>query len=73
MTWAAAIVDAIGKFFESTMRTSPRGELKFGGCLSNEKLKDSGVEPCVPVLDADTAWGKVRIVWEKAPDRSSNI
>ena len=25
------------------------------------------------VLDADTAWGKVRIIWEKAPDRSADI
>jgi hypothetical protein len=25
------------------------------------------------VLDADTAWGKVRIVWEKAPDRSADV
>jgi hypothetical protein len=25
------------------------------------------------VLDADTAWGKVRIVWERAPDRSAGI
>jgi hypothetical protein len=25
------------------------------------------------VLDADTAWGKVVIVWEKAPDRSADI
>jgi hypothetical protein len=25
------------------------------------------------VLDADTAWGKVRIVWERAPDRSAEI
>jgi hypothetical protein len=25
------------------------------------------------VLDADTAWGKVRIVWERAPDRSADI
>jgi hypothetical protein len=25
------------------------------------------------VLDADTAWGRVRIVWERAPDRSAEI
>jgi hypothetical protein len=25
------------------------------------------------VLDADTAWGKVRIAWEKAPDRSAEV
>jgi hypothetical protein len=25
------------------------------------------------VLDAATAWGQVRIVWEKAPDRSADI
>jgi hypothetical protein len=45
----------------------------FPNLADTDQARSFHFDGCRLVLDADTAWGRVHIVWERAPDCSADI